>query len=229
MSENQNGPADREAQLLKKLAALPEVLEPERDLWPDLAQRIARAGLPEAGAPSNRVTANNVVELPRRKPRTFKDAARRGRLSMAAALLLALGLGFWLGQQSTPDGGLRIAGGFPESPEPSALSLAPRPQGLQPVALQAPLPRNAMSDAEAALIALKLELRASLALHREALPAPTVRSIDDNLRTIDQAILELQRAIEANPQSTELRRALLTYHENEIALLERVTRAASRL
>ena len=48
-------------------------------------------------------------------------------------------------------------------------------------------------------------------------------------RTIELAIAEIRTALADHPDDADLRRTLVAYHEREVALLEQVTRAASRL
>jgi len=209
MTRDRNDRSEKE--LVARLRRLPEEAPPSRDLWPELQKRIRdgaeREPLEFPGGRSVRLQETSPTQAPRWR-----------KLATAAALLAALGLGAWLGRLGVASApGPEVASG-PDESVPLLTS-----SGLNPSL------GNAISDAERALIVVKQDLRLSLDRYRDALPEETVRALDSNLETIERSISELRQAIEANPESGELRRALVAYHENEIALLKRVNRAASRL
>ena len=131
---------------------------------------------------------------------------RRPWLALAATLAAALGLAY-LTTRTIDDGG---------SADPAL-----------PVATEAAL--TATSRAEDDLVAATRQLKRALEANRAALPPETRRLVEHNLEIIQTAIAEIQLALDRDPGNQELNRALVAYYQHELALLEQVNRAASRL
>lgn len=136
-----------------------------------------------------------------------RPSSRRSRHRMlwAAALAAALGLAY-----------LTTRPGDPALVGPA---LAPAP----PTAL------TATSRAEGDLLAATEQLKRALEVNRASLPPETRRLVERNLEIIQAAIAEIQLALDRDPGNQELNRALVAYYQHELALLEQVNRAASRL
>ena len=88
---------------------------------------------------------------------------------------------------------------------------------------------TATSRAEDDLVAATDQLKRALEVNRAALPPETRRLVERNLEIIQTAIAEIQLALDRDPGNRELNRALVAYYQHELALLEQVNRAASRL
>lgn len=72
------------------------------------------------------------------------------------------------------------------------------------------------------------ELEEVLEVVRDSLAPETVAVVERNLRIIDAAILEAQRALEDDPGSREIADALSSRYEDKLELLRQVTRLAAR-
>jgi hypothetical protein len=195
-------PACREAErrlrdLLAEAARLPRDIAPPRDLWPDIAERIARAGvLPFASRP--------------------RAAWRFGPVSLAAAaavVLALLGPALWAPRPAPTPGAGRLAD----------RRVAPAMPGLLPAAT-APA---ALGGAESEYLRAADQLTAALAARRPALPPDAQRVVDENLRFIDGALDEIRAALREGPGSRELNRLLAATHKRKIDMLRRVARLAA--
>jgi len=71
------------------------------------------------------------------------------------------------------------------------------------------------------------ELMAALEAHRSTLPPETLNRLDENLRTIDQALTQIREALRDDPGSPQLNRLLASTHEKKVDTLARVLRLAS--
>lgn len=187
---------DRDVEeVVAALRELPESIEPEHDLFPEIAART----------------------IHRRRGAAWKGWA------MAAGLVAALGIGFVVGRQadSGPPQGAEVASAVSpaSSPEPAIV------RAVDGVAAGG----TSIHRAEMELLRAKEQLHFVLGQRQDSLSPETRRLLDENLATVERAIEELRSAIVADPGNRDLQRRLVTYHEQEIQLLQRVTRAASRL
>lgn len=187
---------DRDVEeVVAALRELPESIEPEHDLFPEIAART----------------------IHRRRGAAWKGWA------MAACLVAALGIGFAVGRQadSGPPQGAEVASSVSpaSSPEPAIV------RAVDGVAAGG----TSIHRAEMELLRAKEQLHFVLGQRQDSLSPETRRLLDENLATVERAIEELRSAIVADPGNRDLQRRLVTYHEQEIQLLQRVTRAASRL
>lgn len=142
--------------------------------------------------------------------------AGRSRLAgLAAALLLAAG-GAWLAT--------REARG-PASPAPMAATVDVPPVAVPVSAVR----RSAYSAPDQALEEIRVRLRQEIEAKQDKLPPATRALVFENLATIDRAIAEIAKALDAEPGNTELSRTYIQYREREIDLLRQANRAAARL
>jgi len=187
----------------QRAAALP-AREPERDLWPAIAERLTprhahRASLADfmrglfAGVSSRRLT----FSLPQLAAATL-------------ALVLVSGGAVWMAFRSRPVAAPVIAS-----------APAPAPVALQP----APAPGAATVGFEQYDSAIA-ELEHVLAQRRSSLDTSTVRVVEQNLATIDRAIADARKALAADPTDPYLHDHLASTMRRKMGLLRRVTAAA---
>lgn len=185
---NQDQPSTPE--LEAALAQLPRSIQPERNLWPAIAQRLP----PRASAPA----------APRHD---------RWALALAAAALLAIGMGLGYMLRGAPARPLLVgAGGDPAShAAPTAVGLATTDHaaGLRGI------------EALAAYRAATAELRSDLALRGAYLEPQTRTLVQRELAVIESAIAEIERAFAASPADPHLERMLLTRYRQQVDLLTR--------
>lgn len=147
--------------------------------------------------------AGRTVGAERARPRRFFT---RPALALAASVALAFA-GGWLVARSRP---------VPTPP----------PTVTPPSVFVAPA---AYRETDAALTAVRDELRRAVEAKGAQLPPELARLVAENLATIDRAITEIEAALAAEPGNGELARAWVDYRQREISLLRRVNQAAARL
>jgi tetratricopeptide (TPR) repeat protein len=178
---------ERYDRALAELRALPREIEPESDLYPGIAARLARA-----------------------RRRTWPLVA-------AATLLLLAGLALMLRLQNpgrTPD-------------------IATAEQASSPAAKPLPgasaISRTAYADTDRALAEIRRELRRTIDERKDEMPPETRELVFQNLRIIEQAIADIETALDAAPADPDLARTYIAYRERQIALLRQVNRMAAKL
>jgi len=173
--------------LIAAAAALPRVMPPARDLWPELAERLR-------GAEGARLVARPVL------------SSWRSPMAMAAAasVLVALAATLW------------VRGHGP--------SAAP---GVTPGTLIT----VASVDPGADLLATEREyaratadLMAALESQKAALSPETRQVLDDNLKTIDDALAQVRTALRKDPGNGALTHLLTSTHQKKLDALQRVVR-----
>jgi anti-sigma factor RsiW len=184
-----------------RAAALPP-REPARDLWPEIAARLAPRS---AERPSLAVALATAL-------RGFFASLTVRRLSLSLPQLAAAALALVL----VSGGAVWIA--FRARPTPAP---APAPVALQP----APAP-EAASVGFAQYDAAIAELERALSARRASLDTSTVRVVEQNLATIDRAIAEARRALAADPTDPYLHDHLANTMRRKMGLLRRLTTAA---
>lgn len=187
MTDMKNHSDDRA--LLDQAAGLPRGLAPERDLWPDIEAKLGEQ-LPAAEAPTG--TAG-VTPLRRRGPALQRWQAP----ALAASLLLALVVGYWLGQMETP------------SPLPVAEVQTAGTAALQPVSLTEEV---GLQEARRAMAA---EIEAGL----NRLPADARQVVIENLTTINTALDEIDAVLARVPASGLDRQLLISMYTDQLARL----------
>jgi anti-sigma factor RsiW len=162
------------------LAALPEDVEPERDLLPEILARTERTASGSAGPAAHRAWAAwhmRAASVPRA---VWAVAASLVFFLIGAAAFFALDRG----------GPVRVT-------------------------------RTKTLTVETAYAGEIGELTEALAARRATLRPETVKTIEDNLRIIDDAIARSRAALEQDPSSGDLLQLLSYTYETKIELLRR--------
>jgi len=73
------------------------------------------------------------------------------------------------------------------------------------------------------------ELRGWLEQNRDSLHPETLQRVEDNLKIIDDSVVEIQVALDRNPASPELNRLLIATYRREVELLQRVNAWYARM
>lgn len=179
--------------LLRDAAALPTSVEPERDLWPAIADHIAHTPPGPAG------TTRHV-----RRARLWPAAViSRGPLAAAALLVVAVGAVLLFN---------RLDEQPVTQPETEGFALEPN----------ASVVRAAAAQVEANYETALEEYLTALADRRGTLSPETIEVIEENLLLIDQAIEEIRTAIDADPGTRdELIPLLAAGYQSKLDLLRR--------
>ena len=187
-------------------AAALEDRPPAADLWEGIAARIE--------AKSRSAGAARVVDLDERRA-SRNWAGRRFTLSLPQLAAAAVMLMF-------------VSGGAAWLLSDEAEPIAPRAETrASPAGSGSVLVSGELSSEYDAAIA---ELEGLIADNREELNPQTVRIIEENLRVIDQAIAQAQRALEQDPASVYLNEHLASTMRQKLEFLRHaasVARAAS--
>lgn len=199
-------------------AALPE-LEPSRDLWPGIVDRIAApvVTLPVAG---RRAADRSFV-----RPWYLAPAP----LAAAAALLIAATVSVTLlATRTSPSGPSTVASSGASTPDTQSVDSLP--------AIPAPAPRvkNVSGSKPNAVPVQQIyaseiaELDSIVRDRRSQLDTGTVAVIEKNLRIIDQAIAQSRAALARDPNSGFLHNQLNNALNQKIALLRTVALLPAR-
>lgn len=173
-------------------ALVAEAASLEREIEPP---RDLWAGIAERAAAEARVSPASAT-FPRKSP------ARRLLPYLAAAAALAIG---FLGSLALPS--------LAKGRENGALAYAPR-------AVPASFKETpGLAESMAGLEAARAELYSALRARRGSLSGRTLEVIEKNLRIIDDAAEEIERAIRKDPGNQELSAFLLANYESEIRML----------
>jgi hypothetical protein len=202
----------REEQALRQVvsatSALPDSIEPARDLWPAI----------EAGLEDRRSEG-----LPVRT--TF--GWWRG-LAAASLLLAMLGAGYllrgYIDAAPPPDRAGNRAAVEPVAERPATPTM--------PAIAEETGHGNALSEiqqAELAFVEARRHLRAALAERRPTLSPETARTIYANLEIMEAAIEEIRASLARDPGNRELGKMLVAAQRREVEFLQRVTQRAARL
>lgn len=84
--------------------------------------------------------------------------------------------------------------------------------------------RTAYREVEVDMHHLREELRATLESRRSEISPATWDVITDNLKVIDEAITNIENALQNEPENPDLNRMLLAAYQSELDLLRRVAR-----
>jgi hypothetical protein len=185
--------------LVDEASSLPEWVEPPRDLWPGIEQRLDEADRP--------------IPFPARR----STVPVWGYGLLAASLLIAIVAGVYINRGSGEPGPVAEQG-MP-SPEGRKVEEA----GWQPER-----PTDVLAIEEA-IIKNKQELREALDARRDSLDPEAAATVDKNLKLIEDAIAEIHVALDKEPSNAELNRMLMAAHQRELYLLQRAMRLAARL
>jgi hypothetical protein len=174
-------------------ASLPE-MEPSRDLWAGIAQRIE--------AP--------VIDLKSRAERA--PVRRTWRMAAAAVVLMAVSSGV---TYLVSSGGLRAAGSETAAANPGVVTPT-APRSGSPVLVSEPLPPEQQYDLEIG------RLRAILDERRGDLDTATVSAVEKSIKAIDRAILDARQALATDASSQFLNDQLNKALEKKLGVLRRV-------
>jgi anti-sigma factor RsiW len=191
------------------LAGCAACRDEERQLRAVLAHA---AALPREASPARDLWPEIAARITRR-PRLLllPRMPALARLGIAAAILIAVVSGAILAR--------RQAG-----PAPSTASV---PVTAQPVSLGGE-PAHLL-EAEREYDRATSELLAALNARRETLSPATVAMVEQNLRTIDQALAQIRAALREDPASPELNHLLTSTHQKKLDVLQQVMRLGARL
>jgi len=182
-----------------RAASLPD-MPPPTDLWPGVAERLT---------PSTSV-------LPFARPQHRRFSFTLPQLVAAGLALMVLsGSLVWVARLGDPRASLPPVGARVEDvarveDEEVAPSIAPSPAAF------------ADSNYDQAVADLEKMLEAG----RNQLDAETVRILEDNLRTIDQAIEQSRKALRADPANVYLNNHFAASRNRKLALLRRASALA---
>jgi len=172
-------------------------IRPRRDLWGGIEERISAPG---GRAEASRGTASRTAWW---KP-----------VLAAAAVVILAGAALLLRDRAP-------------APLPASSAGA---AGTVPAARR-PVPdvttRLAGGPAGVAFYEARLELKAAIEEHGTALSPATVKTVNANLKIIDDAIQEIQAAIDRDPANTELKRMLVATQQREVNTLRRLASTAA--
>jgi len=194
-------PDDRE--LDRRIAKLPRSMQPERDLWTDIENRI--------------VTPRPASFFAARK-RKFVAVGAVSFVAAAAAMMLLIA-----GRVRRPH--------WPwPSPAPTAVAIVAEAPS---VSASAPSPAPVVDVLEnakerAAYRAAVVALEISLAENRSYLSTETAQRIDQSLGVLDQAIQATEQALARDPESAELRSQLWDEYQQKIEALTAVVDLVAR-
>jgi putative zinc finger protein len=167
------------------------------------------AGLPRSVPPARNLWPEIAAGIQERKHRAGPAAI--WWLGAAAAALFAIA--FWLG----PRGG-RPDGAAAESPTAAVSS---------PEIVPAALRGTPVTEAEREYERATAELMAALEARRASLSPETLTRLQQNLRTIDDALVEIRQALATDSSNPQLNRLLASTHEKKVETLQRVLKLAS--
>ena len=161
------------------------------------------ASLPKSMAPARDLWPAIAERLHRR---TAAPSYWLAVLAAAAALLVALTLT------------------LKPSPTPTATTSPTTGGSVVPTSSIAGGLSPALEEAEREYERATAQLLAAIAQRRDALPPATVAALDENLRSIDQALVEVRAAVRADPTNPRLNHLLTSTHQRKVETLRRVVK-----
>ena len=159
------------------------------------------ASLPKSVAPARDLWPGIAERLHRR---TAPPSYWLAGMAAAAALLVALTLT------------------LKPSPTPTATTSPATGGSVVPIALTGLPPE--LEEAEREYERATAQLLAAIAQRRDAMPPATVAALDENLRSIDQALVEVRAAVRADPTNPRLNHLLASTHQRKVETLRRVVK-----
>ena len=187
--------------LLARVAALPAEVSPQRDLWPEIANRIAEARPRPLGRPMS--DARPVV-------RSFPRAWWTPSAGLAAAAAVVVALGATLGGVWTPPAG----DGTPGTGTVQEAAWTTDPTLLK---------------AEQDYVRATTQLMAALEARRAELPPGTVAAVEKDMTTIDVALGQVRSALRQDPGNAQLSHMLAATHQKKLDVLQRVVKLSSQI
>ncbi len=190
--------AEETEELLTRVAQLPRSLEPGRDLWPEIRERIE----------SRRIVSGR-FSSPEARSWSWHQV-----LGIAAAVVIAvtvvLGYARYFQDSYLQDSYLQDRA----QQEPIAEAPTPSLTGAAHAALDA-------FSTDGGLAAARQELLTAIEARRESLSPQTMAAVMDSLQVIRESISSISTAVQENPDDTRLTHLLASAHRQEIDLLQR--------
>lgn len=214
-----------EAHLRWQLRGLRRELPPARDLWPQIAARIA-ATTPSRHAPVRRASVQHApVPHAPIQPQYHTLTRPWASLALAASLLLTIGLAWQLRQLPAP---AAATGATTSSPAALASRLPASGSPLSGTPVSSP---RATSQPTASLIhreadAMAREYNAALRELRAATPVSATPVAEAaTLRTLDRSAAQIRTAMTRDPDARFLLERLRHTYAQRLALTQRATLA----
>lgn len=188
MSGNEDLPGRRK---ISSLRDLPRDIVPPRDLWLGIEAQIA---------------ATTAVPVPARR------AVRTGRLRVlaAAAVIVALAVGIWIGRAVLPG-----------APSPGAGSMATNLTGVEPGSFHAAYVMDSKYVRQRAELVKDLESRLA------ALPPESRTKVMSSLQAISDSKRDLEAELGKDPSNALLQELLVNTYQDEMRVLTAVHEAAA--
>ena len=201
-----------EARLRRLTADLPREIEPASDLFPGIAARLE---------PRKAEVRSGPWAQRSRSRQSHSRPARSWVTALAALLGVALGVALTFAALT---GSKVDPGSLDSEASATAGTLAGveadlgtiRPAGFEQGSVTAQIEADFFRARES----LWIELLAS----REHLPPESWQAVVENLGLLDQVIRELRQALDADPGNRRLERLLLSNHQRQLDVLNKVTR-----
>ena len=180
--------------VLEQAGQLPRAVTPDRDLWPGIAGRLGEQ------LPAEEATANPAVVTPIHSQRLLPE--RWQAPALAASLLVALLLGYWIGREGTDA----------PSSAPMVAETAPGTGELRPVSLVE----------EVGLLEARNAMAAEIEAGLDRLPADARIVVIDNLTAINKALDQIDAVLEQAPATGLDRQLLISMYTDQLARLSSV-------
>jgi hypothetical protein len=187
---------------ISSLRDLPRDIAPPRDLWQGIEARIA-------------ADDNAPVSTPAQRSGVGGRSARTGRLRVlaAAAVIVALAVGIWIGRVVLPVPGAAAGAGH----------------GLSATNLNTPEPNSfhAAYVMDSKYVRQRAELVKDLESRLAALPPESRAKVMSSLQTINDSKRDLERELGKDPSNALLQELLVNTYQDEMRVLTAVHEAGS--
>ena len=187
---------------ISSLRDLPRDIAPPRDLWQGIEARIA-------------ADSNAAVSTPAKRSGVGGSSARTGRLRVlaAAAVIVALAVGIWIGRAVLPVPGAAAGAGH----------------GLSATNLNTPEPGSfhAAYVMDSKYVRQRAELVKDLGSRLAALPPESRAKVMSSLQTINDSKRDLERELGKDPSNALLQELLVNTYQDEMRVLTAVHEAGS--
>jgi hypothetical protein len=186
--------------LLEQARRLPHEITPNRDLWAGIESQLG-AQLPAQETPPGAVPLR-----PRQTARSGSLRPRWQAAAMAASLLLALVIGYWVGQSDSP------------MPQPVAGAADLEINNLGPTAGM----QSVSLTEEVGLQEARRNMAAQIEAGLVRLPADARFVVIENLTAINAALDEIDAVLARTPESGLDRQLLVAMYTDQLARLKSV-------
>ena len=196
--------------LLERAHRLSTEIEPEKALWPGIVSRIT--------TPAALVAPSVIREIAEGSRRDVSRwFLRRNPLAAAAGLLLAVAVPFTLWQLGRDS--------FQSPPVAQAARQFDRQTNHQPGQIAASRERTAIiARSEDGVLLPRRDLLEMMERQQDILSPDTLATIEESALLIDQAIAQVRTALSESPGDRQLELLLAARYQQEVALLQRVSR-----